>query len=84
MYIDEANKDTKPDASINLQKFVLMGDILLMIRNFQSRQDIKLKVLKIIRAYNFVKDKTMDFVFQVPLLNDDVAYERSLTLEPRI
>lgn len=37
LYIDEANKDFKPDGSVNLQKFILMGDIILMIMNFQFR-----------------------------------------------
>lgn len=37
MYIDEANKDRKPDGSINLPKLLLVGDIILMIRSFQLR-----------------------------------------------
>ncbi|KAI8929331.1 ras guanine nucleotide exchange factor domain-containing protein [Entophlyctis helioformis] len=37
LYIDEANKDYKADGTVNLHKFVLMGDVVLMIRNFQIR-----------------------------------------------
>ncbi|KAJ3020574.1 hypothetical protein HKX48_000595 [Thoreauomyces humboldtii] len=35
VYIDE-NKDKRRDGSINLPKFLLMGDVILMIQNFQA------------------------------------------------
>ncbi|KAJ3059325.1 hypothetical protein HK102_010053, partial [Quaeritorhiza haematococci] len=37
LYIDEANKDRRADGTINLPKFLLMGDIIMMIRSFQIK-----------------------------------------------
>ncbi|KAI8811841.1 ras guanine nucleotide exchange factor domain-containing protein, partial [Cladochytrium replicatum] len=37
LYTDEVNKDRKPDGTINLPKFLLMGDIIMMVKSFQVR-----------------------------------------------
>jgi len=41
LYIDEANKGVKIDENgnevINMNKYLLMGDIIMMIKNFQLR-----------------------------------------------
>ena len=37
LYIDEANKDRRADGTVNLPKFLLMGDIIMMIKSFQVR-----------------------------------------------
>ncbi|KAL2913029.1 hypothetical protein HK105_207484 [Polyrhizophydium stewartii] len=37
LYNDESHKDFKPDGTVNLHKFLLIGDVILMINNFQIR-----------------------------------------------
>ncbi|KAJ3273454.1 hypothetical protein HK104_004268 [Borealophlyctis nickersoniae] len=72
LYIDEANKDRRPDGTINLPKFLLMGDIVMMIKSFQ------------VRPYNVPRDLNITaLILGQPVMEDDEAYQRSLELEPR-
>ncbi|TPX38376.1 hypothetical protein SmJEL517_g00194 [Synchytrium microbalum] len=72
LYIDEMNKDRRPDGTVNLPKFLLMGDTIMMIRNFQQR------------SYQVSRDPYITRVISdTPLMNDDDAYNTSLEMEPR-
>ncbi|KAJ3204388.1 hypothetical protein HK099_001171, partial [Clydaea vesicula] len=60
LYIDESNKDIRPDGTVNLPKFLLIGDIILMIKSFQRR------------SHNIKKDpNVMKFIFGQPIMNED-------------
>jgi len=76
LYIDEANKGVKIDENgneiINMNKYLLMGDIIMMIKNFQLRPYPFQINVNIINAINCT-----------PILSDEDAYKRSLKLEPR-
>ncbi|TPX45820.1 hypothetical protein SeLEV6574_g03628 [Synchytrium endobioticum] len=73
LYIDEMNKDRRLDGAINLPKFLLMGDTVMMIRNFQQR------------AHQVTRDPYITRVISdTPVMSDDDAYHTSLELEPRI
>ncbi|KAJ3217651.1 hypothetical protein HDU67_007474 [Dinochytrium kinnereticum] len=74
LYIDEANKDHKPDGSINLPKFLLMADIILMMQSFQitcSNQYAK-------------SNPAVSYLLSEVSYTDGEAYQRSLVLEPRV
>ncbi|TPX72779.1 hypothetical protein SpCBS45565_g00096 [Spizellomyces sp. 'palustris'] len=71
LYIDE-NKDKRPDGTINLAKFLLMGDVILMIQNFQSR------------TYQVTRDVGIAaLILSQPVMTEEQSYQRSLELEPR-
>ncbi|KAJ3181126.1 hypothetical protein HDU85_003831 [Gaertneriomyces sp. JEL0708] len=71
LYIDE-NKDKRADGTINLPKFLLMGDVILMIQSFQSR------------PYPVARDPYIaSLILSQPVMTDEQAYQRSLELEPR-
>ncbi|KAI8916676.1 ras guanine nucleotide exchange factor domain-containing protein [Powellomyces hirtus] len=71
VYIDE-NKDKRPDGSINLPKFLLMGDVILMIQNFQQV------------PYDVVRNPYIaTLILSQPVMSEEQSYERSLELEPR-
>ena len=62
LYMDEANKDRRSDKTINLVKFLLIGDTLEMIQGFQRR------------AYPFVKDlAVLEVIFGQRILDGDVS-----------
>lgn len=72
LYIDEGNKDKLPDASVNMYKFVQIGDILLAIQSFQ------------LRGYPGERNPAiMDMLTTCETMDDDQMYNRSLSLEPR-
>ncbi|KAL6598368.1 ras GEF [Neocallimastix sp. 'constans'] len=77
LYIDEANKGVKKDENgndiININKYLLMGDIIMMIKNFQFRPYPFSININIINAINYS-----------PILSDEDAYKRSIKLEPKI
>ncbi|KAJ3168214.1 hypothetical protein HDU88_001653 [Geranomyces variabilis] len=71
VYIDE-NKDKRRDGSINLAKFLLMGDVILMIQNFQQV------------PYDVIRNPYIaTLILSQPIMSEEQAYERSLELEPR-
>ncbi|KAJ3171932.1 hypothetical protein HDU87_008182 [Geranomyces variabilis] len=71
VYIDE-NKDKRRDGSINLAKFLLMGDVILMILNFQQV------------PYDVIRNPYIaTLILSQPIMSEEQAYERSLELEPR-
>ncbi|KAI8811379.1 ras guanine nucleotide exchange factor domain-containing protein [Cladochytrium replicatum] len=72
LYTDEVNKDRKPDGTINLPKFLLMGDIIMMVKSFQ------------VRPYHITKEPYIyALILNQPVMDDETAYERSLELEPK-
>ncbi|KAJ3035055.1 hypothetical protein HK097_004314, partial [Rhizophlyctis rosea] len=72
LYIDEANKDRRADGTVNLPKFLLMGDIIMMIKSFQ------------VRPYKAPQDiNVASLILGQPVMEDEEAYQRSLELEPR-
>lgn len=68
LYIDEANKGVKKDENgndvININKYLLMGDIIMMIKNFQLRPYPFQININIINAINYT-----------PILSDEDAYK---------
>ncbi|KAJ3191618.1 hypothetical protein HK101_007556 [Irineochytrium annulatum] len=74
LYIDEANKDRRADGCVNLAKFLLMGDVIVMMKSFQLAR----------HSVGVQRDPTvLGVILDRPLMTDDEAYERSLELEPR-
>ncbi|KAJ3106615.1 hypothetical protein HDU97_005980 [Phlyctochytrium planicorne] len=74
LYIDEANKDYKADGSVNLPKFLLMADIILMMQSFQ-----------LTCSSHFSKPNPLvQALLHEEIFNDSEAYQRSLILEPRV
>lgn len=72
LYIEEANKDHRSDGLINLPKFLLIGDILMMIQSFQ------------LRPYPFVLSENFKKTFfSIKILSEEDSYQRSLELEPK-
>lgn len=74
LYIDEANKDRRPEHAsfINVSKFLLIGDIIMLIKSFQ------------VRPYAVVKDeRVLSVMANMEFLGEEEAYRRSLELEPR-
>jgi hypothetical protein len=74
LYIDEANKDRRPEhpSLINVSKFLLIGDIIMLIKSFQ------------IRPYAVTKNvRVLSVMADTEILGDEEAYRRSLELEPR-
>ncbi|KAI9089827.1 ras guanine nucleotide exchange factor domain-containing protein [Phlyctochytrium arcticum] len=71
LYIDE-NKDRRPDGTINLPKFLLMGDVILKIQNFQ------------LRTYAIQRDvNIIALILSQPVMSEEQSYQRSLEIEPR-
>ncbi|KAI8818096.1 ras guanine nucleotide exchange factor domain-containing protein [Fimicolochytrium jonesii] len=72
LYIDES-KDKRADGTINLPKFLHMGDVILMIQNYQSR------------TYHVPPDPYITtLILSQPVMTEELAYERSFELEPRV
>ncbi|KAI8809147.1 ras guanine nucleotide exchange factor domain-containing protein [Cladochytrium replicatum] len=73
VYSHEAYKDRKPDGTINLPKFLLLGDLIMMMKSFQ------------VRPYNITKEPYIRaLIVDQPLMDEDIAYQRSIELEPKI
>jgi len=72
LYIDEANKDYRADGTLNLAKFLLIGDIILMIQSFQ------LKNYGQKRSTNIA-----DLIFSQEIYSDGDLFQKSLNLEPK-
>ena len=72
LYIDESHKDMKTDGSLNLSKFLMIGDVILLIQSFQNR------------GYEgFIDPVFIKMLFSQTALDEEEAYTRSLELEPR-
>ncbi|KAL5038558.1 hypothetical protein RTP6_005850 [Batrachochytrium dendrobatidis] len=72
LYTHESHRDFRIDTTINLQKFVLMGDVILMITNFQ------------IRPYDISPNlQITNMIANFPKMGEEEAFRRSLELEPR-
>lgn len=63
LYIDEANKDRRPDSGINLPKFLLIGDLITMIQSFQYRSYTTEKNPVVLAA-----------IFGPALMNEEVSF----------
>ncbi|KAI8911613.1 ras guanine nucleotide exchange factor domain-containing protein [Gorgonomyces haynaldii] len=72
IYMDETQQDKKMDGTINFNKYVQMGDVLLYLQNFQLVQ------------HQFKTDKhLMDKIRTSGVVDDAEAFQISLELEPR-
>jgi hypothetical protein len=72
LYIDEVNLDKKVDGSINLPKFILMGDLIFYLNEFKRSgydEMINMDVIK--------------FILGFPVLNNEQTYNKSLEIEPK-
>jgi hypothetical protein len=72
LYIEEANKDYRSDGTLNLAKFLLVGDIILMVQSYQKNGP------RITR-----NNSICDMVFRGKGREVDL-YARSLELEAKV
>lgn len=72
LFIEDSNKDYRPDGALNLAKFLLIGDIILMVQSFQRK------------SYAHVRnDSVCDMIYRQELHSEAVLFDMSLEREPR-
>jgi hypothetical protein len=72
LYIEESNKDYRSDGTLNLAKFLLIGDIILMVQSYQRK------------GHSVVRNEGIrDMIFRMKHLKESDLYDKSLELEPR-